>query len=270
MPGSYDPADSGLAKYFLAMLDDADRNNQYSRAIKACIDEFKANNKGKAPTVLDIGVGTGMLSGLCLLHGAKHVTGVDVNSTMVQLAKTSLEQVQQKLYPDAARKSYTVKLVKKGASQLGNAKYDMFVSEILGTLTTSESMFKYITIYAPHLNTFDNGQVYCVPRSTTQYFSIRAFERSDLGGSLCAALDGAMSSVEAARKLVPTNEGGIGLHLQLYKSKLCGEMYKIHTEKYERLDDNGKFEVISGSPATLATIPQKELDIEIFEQCKKV
>ena len=90
----------------------------------------------------------------------------------------------------------------------------------------------------------------------------RAFERSDLGGSLCAALDGAMSSVEAARKLVPTNEGGIGLHLQLYKSKICGEMYKIHTEKYERLDDNGKFEVISGSPATLATIPQKELDIE--------
>ena len=116
MPGSYDPADSGLAKYFLAMLDDADRNNQYSRAIKACIDEFKANNKGKAPTVLDIGVGTGMLSGLCLLHGAKHVTGVDVNSTMVQLAKTSLEQVQQHMYPDAARKSYTVKLVKKGAS----------------------------------------------------------------------------------------------------------------------------------------------------------
>ena len=54
MPGSYDPADSGLAKYFLAMLDDADRNNQYSKAIKACIDEFKANNKGKAPTVLDI------------------------------------------------------------------------------------------------------------------------------------------------------------------------------------------------------------------------
>jgi hypothetical protein len=75
--GSYDPADNGLAKYFLAMLDDRDRNIQYGEGIRAAIEEFKQREK-RAPTVLDVGVGTGMLSGLCLTHGAKHVTGVDV------------------------------------------------------------------------------------------------------------------------------------------------------------------------------------------------
>ena len=90
--GSYDPADSGLAKYFLAMLDDADRNKRYSDGICAAIQEFK-RREGRAPTVLDVGVGTGMLSGLCIRHGAKHVTGVDVNVTMVALAKESLREV---------------------------------------------------------------------------------------------------------------------------------------------------------------------------------
>ena len=40
--GSYTPADSGLPKYFLPMLDDADRNATYGEAIKRCIAEFKA------------------------------------------------------------------------------------------------------------------------------------------------------------------------------------------------------------------------------------
>jgi SAM-dependent methyltransferase len=138
---SYDPADSGLAKYFMAMLDDADRNQQYGEAIRRAIQEFK-QREGRAPTVLDIGVGTGMLSCLCVVHGAKHVTSVDTNSTMVALAKESLAAV------DPSGKRYTVKRVEAGSSKLGEKKYDMFVSEILGTLTTSESMYKYIQIYA--------------------------------------------------------------------------------------------------------------------------
>lgn len=127
---SYAPAENGLAKYFASMLDDADRNVVYGNAIAACIKEF-IEIEGRAPTVLDVGVGTGMLSALCLLHGAKHVTSVDVNSTMVALAKTSLREV------DPTGKNFKVKLVQPGPSQLGEAKFDMIVSEILGTLTTS-------------------------------------------------------------------------------------------------------------------------------------
>ena len=83
---------------------------------------------------------TGSL-GLCLLHGAAHVTGVDVNSTMVDLAKVALRE------HDPSGRRFTVRLVKPGKSQLGDARFDMLVSEILGTLTTSESMFKYLAIY---------------------------------------------------------------------------------------------------------------------------
>ena len=130
------PASQGLAKYFLSMLDDKDRNFEYGAGIKACIDEF-VRVEGRRPRVLDIGVGTGMLSCLALLHGAEHVTSVDVNPTMTALAKESLREV------DPTGKRFTVRLVKPGPSQLGNAKFDMIVSEILGTLTTSESMYKY-------------------------------------------------------------------------------------------------------------------------------
>lgn len=255
--GSYDPADSGLAKYFLAMLDDADRNKVYSAGICAAIKEFQLR-EGRAPIVLDIGVGTGMLSGLCVHHGAKHVTGVDVNSTMVALAKESLREI------DPTGKKWRVRLVEKGASQLGEAKFDMIVSEILGTLTTSESMYKYIAIYAKHLSVFgeDEGErrVYCVPRSTTQFFAVRGFSRRDLGPSLCAALEGATNSAEAARKLVPTNEGGLGLHLHLYESAEAGARIPIHVEHYNQLVPQGKdgerlgFEVTSGGQSGQPTL----------------
>lgn len=122
------------------MLDDTDRNLQYGEAIKLCIAEF-IEAEGRPPRVLDIGVGTGMLSNLCILHGAAHVTGVDVNQTMVDLAKVALRE------HDPTGKKFAVKLVRPGKSQLGDAKFDMVVSEILGTLTTSESMYKYVGIY---------------------------------------------------------------------------------------------------------------------------
>ena len=75
--GTYKPAESGMAKYFFAMLDDRDRNARYNEAIRACVADFKEAH-GRGPRVLDVGVGTGYLSQCCLLAGAKHVIGVDV------------------------------------------------------------------------------------------------------------------------------------------------------------------------------------------------
>ena len=57
----YQPADQGFATYFLAMLADEDRNVKYAEAIKQCIAQFQ-EQQGRAPVVLDLGCGTGLLT----------------------------------------------------------------------------------------------------------------------------------------------------------------------------------------------------------------
>ena len=81
----YQPADQGFATYFLAMLADEDRNVKYAEAIKQCIAQFQ-KQQGRAPLVLDLGCGTGLLTRLALMHGAAKVVGVDTNHTMCSLA----------------------------------------------------------------------------------------------------------------------------------------------------------------------------------------
>eukprot|EP00900_Chrysochromulina_parva_P022874 jgi/Chrpa1/521/Chrysochromulina_OHIO_Genome00012396-RA len=229
--GTYNPAEHGFAKYFLSMLDDKDRNVKYGEAIEKCIKEFETKEQRK-PRVLDIGIGTGMLSSLCLLHGAAHVTGVDVNSTMVGLARASLKAL------DPGSKRHKVLLVRPGPSALPpEERFDMVVSEILGTLTTSESMFKYVSIYRHHLNTFGaDHKVYAVPQQTTQYAALHRFSRQHLGEPLSAALEVALSNRDAFGRFMPSNEGGLALPLYLWESELVGgKRHAIHTESYEAL-----------------------------------
>ena len=47
----YEPAQDGLPAYFLPMLDDADRNALYERAISQCVARFIAE-QGRPPLVL--------------------------------------------------------------------------------------------------------------------------------------------------------------------------------------------------------------------------
>ncbi len=235
MSSSYKPARADMPMYFMSMLDDRDRNARYSEAIAQCIADFRLE-QGRAPRVLDIGVGTGMLSCFCLLHGCEHVTSIDVNPVMIALAGETLRSVD----PSGAR--HTLALVEKGStSALGSdAAFDMVVSEILGTLTTSESMHKYVSLYSHQLRSFgDERKVYAVPRRTCQYFSLRAFERSQLGGPLSAAIDVAMST--CPETFVPSNEGGLCLNLHLYPSRRIGDAHLLHEERYDRLDDAGAF-----------------------------
>ena len=118
---NYKPAEDGLSKYFFAMLDDKDRNTRYGRAIQAAISDF-SDEQGRAPRVLDVGVGTGMLSALCLEHGCEHVTGIDVNNTMVQLASTHLAKL------DPRRSRHTVLFVQKGKPPFADGEmFDMLV-----------------------------------------------------------------------------------------------------------------------------------------------
>lgn len=104
---SYRPADNGLSKYFLSMLDDQDRNLKYAEAIKRCVDCF-ATREGRMPRVLDVGVGTGLLSAICLEAGVEHVTAVDVNETMANLASRNLREL------DPSRRRHQVVLVEPG------------------------------------------------------------------------------------------------------------------------------------------------------------
>ena len=68
------------------MLHDADRNRSYEVAIRECIEEF-IETEGYAPTVLDVGCGTGMLTAIALGTSAARVIALDVNETMVELAQ---------------------------------------------------------------------------------------------------------------------------------------------------------------------------------------
>lgn len=109
--------------------------------------------QGRAPRVLDVGVGTGMLSAICLLHGAAHVVAVDVNSTMAKIADANLRELE-----GGSRQRFAVVVVPKGKQVhkevLAAGPYDMVVSEILGTLTTSENMLKFLSVYAQTIRTF--------------------------------------------------------------------------------------------------------------------
>lgn len=104
---TYRPANSGLSKYVLSMLDDEDRNIQYAKAIAECVSTFTAR-EGRKPRVLDVGVGTGLLSAICLEAGVEHVTSVDVNITMVHMASRHLREL------DPSRRRFKVVHVEPG------------------------------------------------------------------------------------------------------------------------------------------------------------
>ena len=156
----YTPLSSGLPSYFLPMLNDTSRNALYKASITSTISSF-IRSRGRRPRVLDLGCGTGLLSSYALDAGASHVTAVDVNSTMCLLARRSLAG-----YP---RSSYEVVCgcIKPGATRgcyKPDEKFDVLVTEILGTVATSESMYEHTALCVPYLNVFEGGEVYVIPQ----------------------------------------------------------------------------------------------------------
>ena len=111
----------------------------------------------------------------------------------------------------------------------------MVVSEILGTLTTSESMCKYLSLYRPHIRTFGaERRVYMVPQQTIQSMAVHAFDCTQMGAALPPLLRSAVCYGTARNRLVPTNEGGLNLLLHLYPSReVTGSRMHFHTETYE-------------------------------------
>lgn len=167
----YRPALHGMPSYFISMLDDRDRCAKYDDAIARCIHAF-ASEQGRAPRVLDLGCGSGLLSALALRHGAEHVTALDANRDMADLCRATLEAEGF----DESRYSVVCGAFKggrRGATGEGSTTrshfvprtpFDVLVSEILGTMAFSEGVREYTELALPHLNRFECGH-YVVPRA---------------------------------------------------------------------------------------------------------
>ena len=67
------------------MLRDNHRNDAYSKAITEAVREFRTT-RGRAPIVLDIGAGTGLLSLIAARAGAARVIAVEMFEQMAMLA----------------------------------------------------------------------------------------------------------------------------------------------------------------------------------------
>ncbi|TFJ81735.1 hypothetical protein NSK_006984 [Nannochloropsis salina CCMP1776] len=80
-----------LDRWHFRMLNDRSRNASYQRAIFSCIRE-QARRLGRAPRVLDVGTGTGLLAWMALKGGAGDVVACEVNSVLSAIASGLLDR----------------------------------------------------------------------------------------------------------------------------------------------------------------------------------
>lgn len=96
--------------------------------------------RSRAPRVLDVGAGAGMLSLMCLQHGASHVTLLETNTPLCGLAE------QQMKHSAHSASCWTLLPLMSASLQLaaGEEPFDVVVSELIGTMLHSESMATYM------------------------------------------------------------------------------------------------------------------------------
>ncbi|RLN52260.1 hypothetical protein BBP00_00009682 [Phytophthora kernoviae] len=138
-----------------SMLRDHDRNSCYERGIKGAIAKFKEEH-GRAPIVLDIGTGTGLLSMFAATHGADHVYACEMFVPMAEIA----EQVTRANHPDKITvfplRSTDLTVAPEGQVD-ANASYhlprraDMLVSELFDSVLLGEAVLPTIRHAMQHL-----------------------------------------------------------------------------------------------------------------------
>ncbi|GAB9473328.1 hypothetical protein Gpo141_00010482 [Globisporangium polare] len=139
-----------------SMLRDLDRNRCYELGIKSAIARFTEHHK-RAPIVLDIGTGTGLLSMFAAAHGAEHVYACEMFKPMADIA----QQVTAANHPDKitvfALRS-TDLIVKTDATSEEEAarshlprRADMLVSELFDSILLGEAVIPIVRHAMQHL-----------------------------------------------------------------------------------------------------------------------
>lgn len=149
--------------YFCPMLlSDPDRTAQYRRAIQEAVADFRRLND-RAPDVLDLGCGTGLLGLLAVEADAATVVSVDLNEACVTMAEQTMKH--------SGVSNWDV----VHAGELGeDQQFDMIVSEMLGTLCFGEQGFDVIMEHTSRLRPEVVGGPYVLPRTATQTVGVYA------------------------------------------------------------------------------------------------
>lgn len=122
-------------KMMVPMLNDETRNQAYEDAISHAIQRFKDQHDGRAPKVLDIGSGTGLLSLLAAKHGAKQVVSCEMNPI---LANITAEEAKANNFESCitvlGQRSSDVQL------EPGQSKFDIIITETLDSDLLNEGI----------------------------------------------------------------------------------------------------------------------------------
>ncbi|TMW61116.1 hypothetical protein Poli38472_013579 [Pythium oligandrum] len=131
-----------------SMLRDLDRNCCYELGIKNAIASFKQKH-GRAPTVLDIGTGTGLLSMFAARHGAEHVYACEMFKPMAEIAQNvTADNFPDKITVFALRSTDLVVAAEGGHLP---QRADMLVSELFDSILLGEAVIPTIRHAMEHL-----------------------------------------------------------------------------------------------------------------------
>lgn len=161
-----DDSAAGLPSYFAPMLlCDRDRLKRYGEAIATAIADFRTKN-GRAPDVLDLGCGTGVLGLKAWRAGARSVTSADLNPECIRRTKETI----------AASGAPANWVALRSEALPAEMRFDMIVFEMLGTLSFGEDGLACLEEHRSRLRTQGIlGGPYVVPRTVSQ--TVGAYHR---------------------------------------------------------------------------------------------
>lgn len=210
---------SGRSSYFYAMLFDMDRAKLYREAIFNCIQKFHADHQ-RFPAVIDVGAGTGLLTFFVLESFQRlnatdfpDVQAIEVNETHLREAEDNIANCAD-LRPEYKKKaSFRLTRLARGEKVPADLQaFDMIVSELLGSFTTSENAFAYIGDYFKSDKRRKSG--YVVPCETFQYVSVYCVQNIPSPARL--ALENGIREMANNGRSCPTNDDGLAVQLDAY------------------------------------------------------